>query len=169
MKLAEVIIRALLLSCAALAAACDRSPPAPSPASDRGAAPAAPLKAANPACSLPLRHFAPSYLHLRGNVLEPPVNRVLVDRSGTVLWNSRSVGARLLEDYVASQASAAPPPILYVTPDREAPCAAVRQVLSVALRAGRCRPDRCAFEWPGTNAPPDPPPAPEGEAPAGGG
>jgi biopolymer transport protein ExbD len=75
-----------------------------------------------------------------------PLNLVIVDRSGALLWNGVPVERRRLEDYVAAQAQAAPPPFLVVTPERDAPCALVQETLSIALRAGRCRPDRCVFE-----------------------
>ena len=145
---------AILLLCAALlAVSCDQSPPAPPPAP----AAATNLKASDPACALPLRHFARSSMPFRGNVIDYPMNRVIVDRAGRLLWNAVPVTPRLLEDYVEAQARIWPPVLLVVTPFPDAPCAVVREVLAVALRSGRCRRDRCVFEWPGTDAPPPPP------------
>lgn len=139
---------AIPLLCAALIAACDRPPPPP-------AAPAS-LEASDPACALPLRHFAPSSLPFRRDIIDYPMNRIVVDRAGRLLWNGVPVAAPLLEDYIEAQAQAVPPILLVVTPFPDAPCAAVREVLAIALRAGRCRPESCVFEWPGTDAPPPP-------------
>ena len=156
---------AILLLCAALAAACDRSPPPPPPpdTGPRAAAPA-PLAASDPACRLPLSRFAPSKLEIVGSVLGYPTNLVIVERSGRLLWNSVAIEPRLLEQYLESQSRIRPMAVLVVTPVRDAPCAAVREVLAAALRFGRCRRDRCAFEWPGTMAPP-PPTEPAAAAP----
>jgi hypothetical protein len=140
--------------CAALITACD--PPTPPPAAPTS------LKASDPACSLPLRRFAASSLPFRRDIIDYPMNRVVIDPAGRLLWNGVPVEPRLLENYVEAQARVAPPILLVVTPFPDAPCAAVRQVLAVALSAGRCRPDRCVFEWPGTDAPP--PPAPVARA-----
>jgi hypothetical protein len=154
----------LLLSCAALAAACDRSGPA-QPSDPAPAAAPATLAASDAACRLPLRHFGRSRMELVGTVLDPPLNLVIVDRVGQRLWNSVPVEARVLEEYATLQAQIAPPPFLVVEPTRDAPCAVVQETLAVAVRAGRCRPERCAFQWPGTDAPPPPasdsPPLPD--------
>lgn len=142
------------LLCASLAS-CDRPPHAPPPPGQDEAAPAG-LAASDPACALPLRHFAPSKLDLVESMLDYPTNRLIIDRSGRLLWNAVPVGRRRLEQYLQSQERIRPPVVLVVTPARDSPCAAVREALSAALRFGRCRPDRCAFEWPGTRAPPPP-------------
>jgi hypothetical protein len=155
MNRARVQAAALLLSCAALAASCDRSPWQPSPA------PAAPhdrpTKAGDSACALPLDQFAPHKLHLTGSRLDHPTNLVLIDRAGRLRWNGVPVGAQRLGEYIATQARIEPPPILAIEPERDAPCAAVRGVLATAIRAGRCTPTRCAFQWPGDMTPPPPP------------
>jgi hypothetical protein len=140
---------AAALLCAALIAACDQPAPAP---------PAASLAASDPACALPLRQFSRSSMAFRGSIIDYPMNRLIVDGAGRRLWNSVPVTARLLEDYVAAQAQIRPPVLLVVTPFPDAPCAVVREVLAIALSAGRCNPGRCVFEWPGTDAPPSPPP-----------
>ena len=145
---------ALPLLCAALIAACDQAPPrAPAPA-----AVTASLKASDPACLLPLRHFARSSMAFRRDIIDYPMNLVIVDGAGRRLWNGAPVAPRRLQEYVEARARIAPPVLLVVTPVPEAPCAIVREVLAIALGAGRCRPDRCVFEWPGTDAPPPPPP-----------
>jgi hypothetical protein len=141
----------VLLFCGALAASCDRSP-APVP----DAAPQASLRADDPSCRLPLENFARSYLRFRGNIIDYPMNRVIVDRAGRILWNARPVEPRVLESYIRAQA--VPPVLVVISPERGAPCAAVQDVLAAAMRAG-CRRDRCVFEWPGTDAPPGRPAA----------
>lgn len=149
-----------LLVCFALVGACDQSAPAPPPIPAPADASLASLEAADAACRLPLRHFGRSYMELRGSMLGYPTNRLLIDRAGGLSWNGERVEPRRLEDYLDTQARIAPPPLLFVTPDRDAPCDVVQAALAAALQAGRCRPDRCVFEWPGTNAPPAlPPPA----------
>lgn len=85
------------------------------------------------------------------------MNRLIVDGAGRRLWNAQPVSPRLLEDYIEAQARIRPPVLLVVTPFPDAPCAVVREVLAIALSAGGCRPGRCVFEWPGTDAPPPPP------------
>ena len=141
--------------------ACDRSSPEPPlPEGGPPAARATPLKAADPSCSLPLRNFGRSRMAIVGSILDYPTNRVIPDRAGRILWNAQPIGPRLLEDYITAQASHSPAPLLVISPERDAPCALVREVLAAAHRAGRCRPDTCVFEWPGTDAPPAPAPAP---------
>jgi hypothetical protein len=98
----------------------------------------------------------------RGSIIDYPMNLIIVDGAGRRLWNGVPVEPRLLEDYVEAQARIWPPVLLVVTPFPDAPCAVVREVLAVALRAGRCAPDRCVFEWPGTDAPPPPPQSSDG-------
>lgn len=107
------------LLCAALLAGCDRGPPAPPPFP----APAVPasLEASDLACDLPLRHFARSSMAFRRDIIDYPMNRVIVDGAGRRLWNGVPVAPRLLEDYVAAQSRIAPPVLLVVTPFPEAP------------------------------------------------
>lgn len=148
---------AILLFSAALVASCDRAPPAPAPLAGAGQAASAPLKASDRACSLPLRHFAPSKMQLVGTMLDYPTNRLIIDRAGAMLWNATPVEPRVLEDYLKHQEPVRPPIILVVSPETDSPCEAVRDALAAALRVGRCTPQRCVFEWPGTDAPPAPP------------
>ena len=149
----------ILLACAALVAACERSPRTPPPAPRAEGAGSASLEAADPVCLLPLERFASSRMELVGSYLGYPVTRLVVQRSGELLWNNERVGPRLLDEYLRTEATVSPPVFLVVTPARDAPCAVVRDALSAALREGRCSRDRCAFEWPGTNAPPAAPSA----------
>lgn len=112
------------------------------------------MKAADPACALPLGPFAHSLRPLLGSQLGVPYNRVHIDRAGRTLWNGVVVEPRLLSQYIATAAASGPPPILAISPVRDAPCAVVRETLSVAVARGRCSPERCAFEWPGEGSPP---------------
>lgn len=142
----------VLLFCMALTGACDRSPERPVPAP---AIPSAgPIKAADPACALPLGRFASHRTQLTGSFLDYPTNLVLIDRVGGLRWNGVPVGPQRLGEYVEHQARIEPPPILVIQPVRDAPCAVVRKTLSTALGLGRCTPQSCAFEWPGAMAPP---------------
>ena len=145
---------AILLLAAALLGSCDRaspgSSPAPAPAASAGRA----VSASDPACALPLGTLAPSRMQLTGTMLDHPTNLVLVDRTGQLRWNGQMVEPQRLRDYAEHQAKTEPPPVLVIEPDREAPCAVVRETLATAIEAGRCTPQRCAFQWPGTNAPP---------------
>jgi hypothetical protein len=154
MNPAKVKAAALLLSCAALAASCDRSPSQPSPAPARVTSRDRAVKAGDAACALPLGHFASHKVQLTGSILDYPGNLVLIDRAGQLRWNSVPVGLERLSEYIGTQARIVPPPILVVEPERDAPCAAVREVLATAIRIGRCTPTRCAFQWPGDMAPP---------------
>jgi hypothetical protein len=150
----------MLLLGPALAASCDRSPAGP-PATAAGPA----LKAADGSCRLPLDHFASSLYLLVGSRLGVPSDRVWIDREGRTRWNGEPVGSRRLGDYVAAQATAEAPVFLSVRADPDAPCAVVQATLAIALRAGRCTPRRCAFEWEPGFPPPPPnslPPGPEG-------
>jgi hypothetical protein len=156
MSAAKFQAAAILLSCAALVGACDRSEPEPSPASDRGAPNLGALKAADAACALPVGQFASHKVHLTGSILDYPTNLVLIDRAGELRWNSVPVGQERLGEYIGSQARIEPPPVLVIEPERVAPCAVVREVLAAAIRIGRCSPHRCAFQWPGAMAPPPP-------------
>jgi len=153
MSLAEARPAAVLLFCAALAGSCDGSAPQPLPAPAQGTRHAA-LKAADPACTLPLGQFASHKVHLTGSMLDYPSNLVLIDRAGQLRWNSVPVGRERLGDYVGAQARIVPPPILVIEPDRDAPCAVVRETLATAIQIGRCTAQRCAFQWPGAMAPP---------------
>jgi hypothetical protein len=146
---------ATLLLCAALASACDRSPPDPPALRTPGNA----VKAAEHSCRLPLDHFASSLRLLTGSILSPPYSRVMIDREGRILWNSKLVGRQRLGEYMAVEAAADETIFLLIYPEKEAPCAIVRETLAAALEAGRCTPARCAFEWPPGNPPP--PPLPE--------
>jgi hypothetical protein len=157
MNPARVQAAALLLSCAALAASCDRSPSQPAPAPAPAASHDRAATAGDSACALPLDQFAPHKLHLTGSRLDYPTNLLLIDRAGRLRWNGVSVGAQRLGEYIAAQAQIEPPPILVIEPERDAPCVVVREVLATAIRTGRCTPTRCAFQWPGDMAPPPPP------------
>ena len=79
---------------------------------------------------------------------------MLIDRQGRILWNSQPVEPQLLKEYIGNAAAADPLIFLAITPAREAPCTVVREALSTAIKVGRCSPQRCAFEWPGADAPP---------------
>jgi hypothetical protein len=138
----------ILLLCAALIGSCDRpSPSAPT-------ASAGQLKAADAACEPPLWNFATSRRHLTGSFLDYPTNLVLIERTGLHRWNGEAVGRLLLGEYISQQAAIEPPVILVIQPARDAPCAAVLETISAALRLGRCSPQRCAFEWlPESDAP----------------
>ena len=154
MRVAKAKAAQVLLVCAALIGACDRPSPGPSPAPNPAASPAPAIKAADDACALPLRHFAPRHFDLVGSALDHPTNLVAVDSAGQIRWNGEPVGPRPLSEYVESQAKAQPPIFLKIVPARDAPCAVVRETLDLAIQAGRCGPERCSFEWPGAMAPP---------------
>jgi hypothetical protein len=154
MSIAKDKTTSFLLVWAALAGACDRSPQQPSQAPAQGTPSAATLKAADPACALPLGHFAGHKVHLTGSMLDYPSNLVLIDRAGQLRWNSVPVGRKRLSDYIGTQARIVPPPILVIEPERDAPCAVVRETLATAIQIGRCTAQRCAFQWPGAMAPP---------------
>jgi hypothetical protein len=151
MSAAKVKAAVVLLIVAVALGACDRSLPDRSPVSDPDSFR---LRAADAACALPLERFAPSLRPLVGSRLDHPHDRVLVDREGRILWNGEAVEPQRLSQYIDKAAAAEPPIFLVVTPDREAPCAIVRETLVAAIGAGRCSPERCAFEWPSANAPP---------------
>jgi hypothetical protein len=127
----------------------DPSPPPGFAASGAGA-----VRADDAACALPLAQFAAHRRELTGSLLDYPTNLVLIDRAGRLWWNGVAVEMQRLREYARQQARIAPPPALVIEPDRDAPCAVVREALAAALGAGRCSPQRCAFEWPGTMAPP---------------
>ena len=166
MGAATVKAAGILLFCGALAAACHRSPPDPSPVPAPAASSAAAPRAADAACRLPLDRFAPSLRNLTGSILSPPYSRVMIDREGRTLWNSQPVGRQRLGEYMAAEAAAGETIFLLIYPEKEAPCAAVQETLAAALDAGRCSPQRCAFEWPpGVPPPPPPPPPPPGPLP----
>jgi hypothetical protein len=153
---------AILLCCAASIGACDRWPSDPPRAPAPAISPAALLKAADAACRLPLDHFASSLRRLTGSILSPPYSRVMIDREGRILWNSQPVGRQRLGEYMAIEAAADERIFLLIYPEKEAPCAIVQETLAAAIEAGRCTPQRCAFEWPlGFPPPPPPPPLPD--------
>jgi heat shock protein HslJ len=154
MNAARVNASFILLLCAALAAACERPSPQPSPAAVPAAPAGPPLKASDAACALPLGRFASNRRQLTGSVLDHPTNVVLIDREGRLRWNGNLVDLQRLGEFSGVQSTMEPPPILVIQPDRGAPCAMVRETISTALRLGRCTPQRCAFEWPDTMAPP---------------
>lgn len=172
MPAARVIAATTLFFCAALLSSCDRSPPEPPPeaaavvpidgAAIAGAPIAVALKAGDPSCPLPLRHFAPSLRQLVGSILTPPANLVVVDREGRILWNSKPIDPKLLSEFLATTTTMDPVPYLRVYPDKDAPCATVRETLVTAIRIGRCTAARCAFEWP-PGVPPPPPPLTEAQ------
>ena len=87
-------------------------------------------------------------------MLDYPTNLVLIDRAGRLRWNGVAVEMQRLREYARQQARIAPPPVLVIEPERDAPCAVVQETLAAALGPGRCSPQRCAFEWPGAMAPP---------------
>ncbi len=156
-----------LLCVSALIASCGPQPseqPAPSPPTSP--TPAAARAAGEAACPLPLRHFNLHGHHeLTGSRMSVPSPRVGVDRTGRFLWNHRPVGARLLNErliFWAAAAAAAPPDLLWIRPDRDAPCAAVQRVLNAAIRFGRCSPGLCTFDWERVNPEAILPPPPDG-------
>jgi hypothetical protein len=129
-------------------AACDSQPNAPSAARS---SPAPAVQAGEGACRLPLRHFNLAGHHeLTGSRLGVPTDLVGIDQEGRLSWNNSPVGARQLGEYMekaAASAAASPPYFLLVRPERHAPCAAVQQVLSAAVRLRRCSVPQCSFEW----------------------
>jgi hypothetical protein len=154
MSIARARAAAILLFCAALAGSCDRPAVDPSPAPGSAASGAGAVRADDAACALPLGRFAAHRRELTGSLLDYPTNLVLIDRAGRLRWNGVAVEMRRLREYVRQQARIAPPPVLVIEPERDAPCAVVQETLATALGAGRCSPQRCAFEGPGAMAPP---------------
>ena len=160
MNPANVKAAAILLLCAALTGACDQWSPEPSPVPAPGVSSTAAIKAADASCRLPLDRFASSLRLLTGSILSPPYSRVMIDREGRILWNSQPVGRQRLGEYMAIEAAADEKIFLLIYPEKDAPCAIVQETLAAALDAGRCTPQRCAFEWPPGFPPPPPPPPP---------
>jgi hypothetical protein len=103
------------------------------------------------ACRLPLRHFNLRGHHeLTGSRLGVPTDLIGIDEEGRLSWNNSPVDARRLGEYLekaAASAAASPPYFLLVRPERDAPCAAVQQILSAAIRFRRCSPSVCSLEW----------------------
>ena len=146
MRPAKAKAASLLLLGAALVGACDRSPPA---ASGPSAAPA--LKAADPACRLPLHHFTRgSWREL--NQAQPVIsyamfkNRLDIDNAGNLLWEDAPITSPMLTQFLAIIKTMTPPPMLLVRSDEGAPCRAVQDALSILVLVGECNSRSCAFE-----------------------
>lgn len=149
--------RILLPATLLILASCDRQPDALPPPR-----PAPAVKAADPACPLPLHHFSlKGHYELTGSRLGVPTDHVGIDKAGRLSWNHRPVSAQrvaaFLQAFAANLASS-PPYFLLIQADPNAPCATIREILSAAIRIGRCRPDVCTLELPERQRPPRPSP-----------
>ena len=116
------------------------------------------LRAVDPACRLPRHRFAPTVRELVGTYLGIPTVRVDIGPTGRLTWNFEPVEQPRYGEYLRAMAAQDPPVLILFHPHSEAPCAAARQALAIAVRDGRCTARTCVFELPGAGLPPPPPP-----------
>ena len=153
-KLAAIIA---LSACTGLIAACEDGSTDPA----RDQTDSAGLRAVDPACRLPLHRFAPTVRELVGTYLGIPTVRVDIAPNGRLTWNFEPIEQPRYGEYLRAMAAQDPPVLILFHPHPDAPCAAARHALVVAVRDGRCTARTCVFELPGAGLPPPPPPEPD--------
>ncbi len=67
--------------------------------------------------------------------IDPVINKLTVDYSGTILWNAQPIDFVTLRDYLARTREMSPEPELHIQPDQNARFVVVDQVLAEVKRS----------------------------------
>lgn len=104
------------------------------------------MDASDRRCRLPLQPWGSA---ASGHSSSDPFvkNRLTIDPNGMLYWNDAAVSFEIAKQYVELTSEFEPVPIVFVQPDRTAPCDAVRKVMTAAARTLRCHPEICRFGW----------------------
>ena len=97
-------------------------------------------------CGLALSEWGVGVPRL-GAPVDPVLNRLEIERTGTLLWNRSAISADALRQYLQITATMSPRPVFLLEADPAAPCDRVREAVGIADSVLDCTARQCVFRW----------------------